>query len=308
MKSKDIRRMPNRVFNNIVPFTAVLVAFSLLFCLEAALADVYTAGDRKLSINDYPGFISANENLTTDEKADLFSMLASYSSYIVGIETAGEKIFLISKKGTRLLYDDKTVKTFEQKLDNPDIRNTLEQIYEPGRICKEIPLNYDPGRMRNTQLLDTVYGADSGEVSRNCEKVGFCGRNFMFNKNNGASGALKRVWSDLLEKSKRDPEILDYICPAAGTVASRKIAGTKRKSPHLYGIAIDLKTKNSYYWRWNKNRRIYNYFTKYPASVIESFENTGFIWGGKWHHYDTMHFEYRPELIMKYQIIRRYGS
>ncbi len=308
MKSKDMRRMQNRVLNNIVPFTAALVAFSLLFCPETAFADVYTAGDRKLSINDYPGFKPANINLTTDEKADLFSMLASYSSYIVNIETAGEKIFLISKKGTRLLYNDKTVKTFEQKLDNPDIRNTLEQIYEPGRICKEIPPNYDPGRIRNARLLDTVYGADSAEVSRNCEKVSFCGRNVMFNKNNGASDALKRVWIDLLEKSNKNPEILNYVCPAAGTAAFRKIAGTKRKSPHLYGIAIDLKTKNSYYWRWNKNRRIYDYLTKYPASVIESFENNGFIWGGKWHHYDTMHFEYRPELIMKYQIIRRYGS
>ena len=23
----------------------------------------------------------------------------------------------------------------------------------------------------------------------------------------------------------------------------------------------------------------------------------GFIWGGKWYHYDTMHFEFRPELV-----------
>jgi hypothetical protein len=23
----------------------------------------------------------------------------------------------------------------------------------------------------------------------------------------------------------------------------------------------------------------------------------GFIWGGYWYHYDTMHFEYRPELL-----------
>ncbi|MDD5211432.1 MAG: M15 family metallopeptidase, partial [Sulfuricurvum sp.] len=23
----------------------------------------------------------------------------------------------------------------------------------------------------------------------------------------------------------------------------------------------------------------------------------GFIWGGRWYHYDTMHFEYRPELL-----------
>jgi D-alanyl-D-alanine carboxypeptidase len=27
------------------------------------------------------------------------------------------------------------------------------------------------------------------------------------------------------------------------------------------------------------------------------FEQHGFVWGGKWRHHDTMHFEYRPELI-----------
>ena len=26
-------------------------------------------------------------------------------------------------------------------------------------------------------------------------------------------------------------------------------------------------------------------------------EAEGFIWGGRWYHYDTMHFEYRPELL-----------
>jgi hypothetical protein len=30
--------------------------------------------------------------------------------------------------------------------------------------------------------------------------------------------------------------------------------------------------------------------------VIAIFEAHGFIWGGKWHHFDSVHFEYRPEL------------
>jgi hypothetical protein len=34
-----------------------------------------------------------------------------------------------------------------------------------------------------------------------------------------------------------------------------------------------------------------------PFEVVEPFEAEGFIWGGKWYHYDTMHFEYRPELF-----------
>jgi hypothetical protein len=32
--------------------------------------------------------------------------------------------------------------------------------------------------------------------------------------------------------------------------------------------------------------------------VIRIFEEEGFIWGGKWAMYDTMHFEYHPELLL----------
>jgi len=32
-------------------------------------------------------------------------------------------------------------------------------------------------------------------------------------------------------------------------------------------------------------------------SESQTFEHHGFIWGGKWWHFDTMHFEYRPEII-----------
>ena len=35
----------------------------------------------------------------------------------------------------------------------------------------------------------------------------------------------------------------------------------------------------------------------YRSEIVEIFERHGFIWGGKWSYYDTMHFEYRPELL-----------
>ncbi len=31
--------------------------------------------------------------------------------------------------------------------------------------------------------------------------------------------------------------------------------------------------------------------------AAKAFERHGFIWGAKWYHFDTMHFEYRPEII-----------
>ena len=29
------------------------------------------------------------------------------------------------------------------------------------------------------------------------------------------------------------------------------------------------------------------------------------IWGGKWHEYDLMHFEYRPEIMAKAHLLRQ---
>jgi hypothetical protein len=34
------------------------------------------------------------------------------------------------------------------------------------------------------------------------------------------------------------------------------------------------------------------------TGLYANIEEEGFIWGGKWPMYDTMHFEYRPELIL----------
>ena len=39
------------------------------------------------------------------------------------------------------------------------------------------------------------------------------------------------------------------------------------------------------------------YRNRMPKEIVDIFERHGFIWGGKWYHYDTMHFEYRPELL-----------
>ena len=85
-----------------------------------------------------------------------------------------------------------------------------------------------------------------------------------------------------------------YLVPSAGTYNCRPIAGTAQMSAHGYGIAIDLNVAYSDYWRWGGTAK---YRNRIPAAVVAAFERHGFVWGGKWYHYDTMHFEYRPELI-----------
>ena len=68
---------------------------------------------------------------------------------------------------------------------------------------------------------------------------------------------------------------------------------------HSFGAAIDLNTRYADYWIWagGKPGRVPHYNNKYPMKIVDAFERHGFIWGGRWYHYDTMHFEYRPELL-----------
>jgi hypothetical protein len=88
----------------------------------------------------------------------------------------------------------------------------------------------------------------------------------------------------------------------------RDIAETQSRSYHSYGLAIDI-IPRSYggreaYWIWTSNHRpdwwniSYNERYHPPQAVIKAFETYGFIWGGKWLYYDTIHFEYRPEVLL----------
>ena len=87
--------------------------------------------------------------------------------------------------------------------------------------------------------------------------------------------------------------------PSAGTYNCRVVAGTNRISAHGSGIAIDISVAHSDYWFWPTRGAAgrYPYKNRVPWEIVEVFEKHGFIWGGKWYHYDTMHFEYRPEII-----------
>ena len=88
----------------------------------------------------------------------------------------------------------------------------------------------------------------------------------------------------------------------------RNIAETQSRSYHSYGLAIDLLPRSlggkETYWLWASNRRAdwwnisYNDRFHPPQTVIKIFETYGFIWGGKWLYFDTMHFEYRPEILI----------
>ena len=50
--------------------------------------------------------------------------------------------------------------------------------------------------------------------------------------------------------------------------------------------------------RWRPHHGPILYRNRMPEEIVTIFEKHGFIWGGKWYHFDTMHFEFRPELLV----------
>jgi hypothetical protein len=192
--------------------------------------------------------------------------------------------------GRRIPFDDGKSKSFEQQLAAPDIEDMFSIPYRPGPIRPVDTENQDPGRVRVEPLLAATYGP---KVEARLVRVRFLGLPVRVHQK--IAPALARVAERLATARKRDSSLAPFLRKLSGGYAARKIAGTDRTSAHAYGIAFDLHTSVSDYWRWQKPRPL-RWRNRVPQAIVDAFEAEGFIWGGRWYHYDTMHFEYRPEL------------
>jgi D-alanyl-D-alanine carboxypeptidase len=229
----------------------------------------------------------------------LQALVTGYGEKIDGVTVDDANRLQILLSGHSLhLYDDGQNKTPAQRLDAADLRDMFHDRYPLQNPTDTVPADFDPGRARPEPFFQALYGSTAAEVSRSLVAVDFCGRKVSFNSRNGAADALKKVAADLVGIFARRPELRIWAEKLGGTYNWRPIAGTNRLSMHSYGVAIDLNTEKSDYWRWKSPAALLTYSRKtFPVEIIEAFERNGFIWGGKWYHFDSMHFEYRPEVL-----------
>lgn len=204
---------------------------------------------------------------------------------------------IVFKDGSKMIYDDKDKnKTFDELLNKADLEDQMSMRYPAGKEYKTPSFNNDPGRIRNEEFFKKIYGNDAKEVGKHLAKIKWLpsslNKTLYITSINGVDKKLQAISNEL---DKLPVKYKKYINKPAGTFKWRKIAGTNRLSAHSFAIAIDINVKHSNYWRWDKK---YKYRNKIPMKIVEIFEKHGFIWGGKWYHYDTMHFEYRPELLL----------
>lgn len=204
---------------------------------------------------------------------------------------------IIWPDGSCIPYDDGLEKSFEKMLDTADIEDMSKIAY--SRDAAHIPEYLeDPGRIRCEAFYKNMYGRDAGAVKKNLVSVSWFGHRIKFTKVNGAASQLEKVAAEIAEKY---PEYVQYMV-SSGTWYWRKVRHANRLSAHSYGIAIDIAVKFSDYWKWANPKATelskFDYKNRIPMEIVNIFEKHGFIWGGRWYHFDTMHFEYRPEFVM----------
>jgi len=219
-------------------------------------------------------------------------LAGAYPETISGVE--GDRL-VFRDGGPAMIVDDGRAKSHRQALADGDVEDSLSQIYPPGACERPPEVDFDPGRIRSDALMMRLYGSSARAVEADLVPVDWFGAKVRVTRRQGVAAALERVRDALAAR----PEFSRYLAPSAGTFNWRKVAGAANMSVHSFGAAIDLNTKYADYWVWagGKPGRVPSYANRYPMEIVAAFEAEGFIWGGRWYHYDTMHFEYRPELI-----------
>jgi hypothetical protein len=152
-----------------------------------------------------------------------------------------------------------------------------------------------------------MYGSSKAERMKKVRSVKWVGANGSDGKPiymttvNGVDKALEEVARELMdlpEEKKKDLEGIIFNVDGCSGYYDRPVRDyPKRTSAHAYGIAVDVNRDYAFFIGYHQGEP-YRYRNTMPQFLVDIFERHGFIWGGRWHDYDIMHFEYRPELLL----------
>lgn len=224
--------------------------------------------------------------------ARLDGLVAAYPDFIAGHDGP----WLTLKDGRRFAISDGRIgKSFDETIEHPDIADMFASDYPAGAEAAAPAVDFDPGRARFKPLFDAMYGdCTQGGVIGRLRRVAWLprhhGGHVEITTINGVDRQLEAAIAELDALPERD---MKYLIRSSGTYVCRTVAGSGAPSAHGWGIAIDINSAAADYWRWSGT----GWHNRVPVEIARIFERHGFIWGGRWYHYDTMHFEYRPELL-----------
>ena len=163
--------------------------------------------------------------------------------------------------------------------------------------------------IRNPRFYDLIYRIHDEESAwEQMRSITFLGYRMTVHRD--IVDKLARVEGELRKLMVSDGSLKDYVASleSGAGYSWREIAGTGSRSNHSYGIALDFMPRDyegkDVYWLWSRdfNREWFTlgWARRYrpPESFVRAFEAEGFVWGGKWFLFDSIHFEYRPEILL----------
>jgi hypothetical protein len=239
----------------------------------------------------------------TSENLQLSAVLKAYPQIVYD---AASNELVSPAEDRRMLLTEPTDLPPEDMLTSASFADQFLYVY---------PLNYDqlsrvepwfdPGRLRNAAFMEFLYFSDEPSARASLQDVTHdsSGVRFRVTNRQGVSCQLAAVFESIGDQY---PDVFESV---GGSFNWRTISGTSRLSVHSYGAAVDLNTELGGYWIWSgaKAGSVGDYQSGIPREVVAEFERYGFIWGGKWHHFDGMHFEFRPELILYSRLVNTSG-
>ncbi len=230
--------------------------------------------------------------------ADLLRLQKAYPQFIQAVT----KDYLVWTDGTVMPV-------------NSSLLDQVEGIHYLIGIPSD-PANFnpssDPGRFRYEPFFRKMYGNSEEEVKSKLVTIYWMPNVFAkkyplhVTTINGVAQKLIKISNELEILVAKHPDYKIFLEHPGGTYSWRLVANTSRLSNHSFGMTIDINPATSDYWQWDLASRGLPiaedtpliYHNHVPWEIVSIFEKYGFIWGGKWYHYDSMHFEYRPELLI----------
>ena len=232
----------------------------------------------------------------------------------VALETAYPGLFVDDGQASVYMPDGATVLPLGDMTGRPPARlletpTIVEQFAYPYPLAFDLDARrtpwVDPGRPRNPAFFEALYFSAQAEAARSLRTVTYAptGTRFYLTDKTCAATQLDAALQAIAAQG------VDYgrfFQSVGGSFNWRWISGTTRLSAHSFGIALDLNAELGGYWRWSGATagQVRAYDNQIPEGIVSALERHGFVWGGKWHHFDGMHFEYRPELILHARLTR----
>ena len=280
----------------------VLTAWALAISAGAGVRPMEPRGFDQAA----PGRRAEEEGLLLEAFTEAWASFIDSVSY-----PAGDTVLFL---GGRAVYFKGGKMLGAERLSEQDRFEPILYEYPLGPLLDARPAAGEP--MYSTDVLESLFGRTESEIRQHGRRVPFLDRRVFMNL--ATLEALAAVEADIRTTAERDPELLTWLSEisVAYSFIARDVAGTDSRSYHAWGFAVDL-VPNSYrnkhvYWRWSRvfNREGWANIPldqrwSPPQAAIDVFERHGFIWGGKWSHFDTIHFEYRPDILLYNRLLAR---